>query len=67
MTVFDWLSSPIGIEATHAVILLITAVSAYVSYKARQAASAASIHTAETRSLLADHVADVKDHAREVR
>lgn len=33
MTIFDWLASPIGVELEHAVIVLILAVSGWITFR----------------------------------
>lgn len=42
MTIFDYLASPIGIDVQHAVIVLILAVAAYISYLAKRQSTANS-------------------------
>lgn len=49
MTVWDWLNSPTGIDLVHALIVLIAAVSAYVSYLAKR-------ETAQSKKLLNSHL-----------
>lgn len=39
MTFFDWISSPLGQDAQRAIIALIVALAAYLSYLARQQAA----------------------------
>lgn len=54
-TVWDWLASPAGIELTHALVLLLLAITAWISKKAHDRAEDASRairqHTREVASL----------------
>lgn len=62
MTFLDWLASPIGVEAQHAVIALVLAVAAYISYLARRQAK----HNEQLLNGHIDqHVVDVLLHSGE--
>jgi hypothetical protein len=52
MNILDWLATPMGVEAFHAVIALVTALAAYLSYLAHRGSRAAN-------QKLDDHIADV--------
>lgn len=39
MTIFDYLASPIGIDVQHALIVLVLALAAYLSYLAKRQSS----------------------------
>ena len=51
MTVWEWLTSPIGIELTHAVILVLLALAGFLNYLAHRKAN-------EVQSELSGHLAD---------
>lgn len=54
MSLVDYLTSPIGIELTHAIILLLVAVAAYISYRAR-------VYAKQNAQLLNSHL---EEHIR---
>lgn len=62
MTFYDWLVSPSGVELTHAIILLVTAVAAYVSFLAhRQSSQNAEMLNSHLEKHIADATASRSD------
>ena len=56
MTLFDWLASPVGIDLTHAVIVLILAVASWVTYRTHRVTKA---NADRLDNHIAEHRADV--------
>lgn len=56
MTLFDWLSTPAGLELSHAVTLVLLAVAAWISWRTHQTATA---NTQKLDNHIAEHSADI--------
>lgn len=54
MTLFDWLGTATGIELTHALIVLIVAISGWISYRNH-------VRIGDVSDQLVDHVKQVDD------